>query len=227
MKVRIRIAAGAAAVVAMGGVAGGIALSPSADEIKPAAASSAAPNGSAGGAATAQKEPNRYTILKTMPATGKNRAARSVPLRRGYYRRGTDKGFGYAKAALKHGFTKTSYISKMTKVASWQHESGTSYNLTITVREWTCDSKGACKIKRKQRVLQVVNLRNARGKPLGLVTMYCPGTGVHCPSWVMKTFECPKIEHGVPCSARSAPSRGGARAVPAPATRYDMVPGAA
>ncbi|MFP3969046.1 hypothetical protein SMC26_42595 [Actinomadura fulvescens] len=215
MKVRYLASGGIATVVAAGTLAGGIALS--AQDSQPGTTRVAA---SVQDASTAA--PNRYTIIQTFAAGGAGRKLRKVPLRRGYFKRSEPaKGFGFAKIALKHGFTKYSHIAKMTKVASWRHTTGTNYNLSITAREFTCGKSG-CRIKRKQVVRQVVDTRITRGKPFGLVTMYCPGTGDRCPSWVMKTFSCPKIEKGLPCKAHGAGTKA---ALLGTTTRFDLVPG--
>lgn len=99
---------------------------------------------------------------------------------------GGDSGFGEYKVEQKHnlGTEAVRIFTQNPDSLEKDHQSGTSYTYSTTVLQVECSWWFFCDVVDQQPTTTVVNFRDARGAPFGVVTSYCDGVQGHCPDWV-------------------------------------------
>lgn len=156
-------------------------------DVTHSAANPAPPRKESRASAAASKD--RYTVLETW----KDRGGRTVVLRRGYYHRSSDSGFGWWKAVRKHNLNKAA-IRAGTKYAKTRyHQSGTKYMYEMPVNKVKCDGWGPfrkCKVIDRRTLKTPVDTRIPRGRKVqfGVITSYCANEFWKCPNWVKEAI---------------------------------------
>lgn len=108
-----------------------------------------------------------------------------VTMRAGQWR-GGDSGFGLYKVEEKHnlGMDAVRVFTQWPDNLEKEQQSGTSYTYSTTAQLVECSWWFFCDVVEEQPTTTVVNFRDARGDPFGVVTSYCNGVQGHCPDWV-------------------------------------------